>query len=583
MGLKAKLVELREFVEAEQKAGLARLLATWEKALHQKLKSGESQRIKALELTEDGDVVAILGEGESRFREGDMVCFHDGEGDVSQTAFIRQASISAEYDGQWLLTGMDLLERVRLYPGGLCYADIDSMDLTPFFHQALDDIATSSIGREIILPMLAGQLNTDFCYPEDFDNAAASAEQQNFNEAQQNAVGYGVASRYISCIQGPPGTGKTKVISMVAKILVAKGQSVLLTSHTHMAINNALNKIHQEKIPVVKIGVLATTKGLDKGIPYFGKADDWTKRPDNGYVIGATPFATCTERLQDYQFDTVIFDEASQITVPLAVMAMRKAKRFVFVGDHKQLPPVVLSQSVLDQHTPSVFSQLIDTTRETSTILTQTYRMNRQLAAWPSKTFYQQKLIAAGPNPQRMFALKHQPERFVDILSAEHSQVFIKSPGVNCKTTNAKEAELVKDIIDQLLECEMSAADIGIVTPFRNHARKLKTILSRHLAKGEAKQIVTDTVERMQGQERELIILSLCATDPVFISNIVSFFFQPERLNVAVTRPKTKLIIIGPEIDGNFRVNNPIFMQWIGWYRSLLDSAYKPLFDKESS
>ncbi len=574
MNVKTQLDALRDFVQTEQEANLNQLLNIWEKPLAGKLASGETQTFSHLELISKDTLIATLTAEESRFREGDMLCLHTG--DPCENTFVRQVTIDEEDNRKWILSGKDLQQQIQSYRGGVCYADADSMDLTPFFDKALTEIAASSIGKEIILPLLAGQLDVGFCYMDNYDSAADLAESMGFNEGQQEAVGYGVAARYVACIQGPPGTGKTKVIGLIAKILVDEGQNVLLTSHTHMAINNALNKIHHENVPVVKVGATTSRKALNPNIKLFAQGNDWHDRPEQGYVIGATPFATCTKRLENFEFDTVIFDEASQITVPLAVMAMRKARRFVFVGDHQQLPPVVLSKSILDKESYSVFAQLIEKNNKTSVMLGETYRMNQWLTTWPSDNSYHSKLSSVGSNQQRTFDLPIKPTSFKTILSNEHSLVYIPSPGVACKTLNIAEAELISNIVKIVLECKMESSDIGIVTPFRNQARRLKTLLAKKLSKHNMQQIVIDTVERMQGQERELIILSLCATDLLFIRNIAPFFFQPQRLNVAITRPMTKLIIIGPDIENDFIDDDEQIMCWIKRYLSLINQAYRP-------
>ncbi|MBF4332987.1 helicase, partial [Vibrio anguillarum] len=133
-------------------------------------------------------------------------------------------------------------------------ADPDTMDLKPFYDKALDEIAESKRGREIVLPLLAGKLDTGFIFEDDYDEAADFAEECGLNEHQADAVGKAVSAKYLACIQGPPGTGKTKVISLITKLLVEQGQRVFMTSHTHMAINNALNKIAGENVPVIKVG-----------------------------------------------------------------------------------------------------------------------------------------------------------------------------------------------------------------------------------------------------------------------------------------------------------------------------------------
>lgn len=546
------LEHLKSFVAEEQEANFAKLYEVWEKPLSFKLESGESQALASLRTEGKKQLVVRLLGNDSRFREGDMICLH--KGDARNESLVRQAIIEAENDGEWLLRA-DFDKCAIAELGGLFYADLDAMNLKPFFDKALDDIANSSSGRNVLLPLLGGNINTDAVHNDNYDEAADIAEEAGLNEQQVHAVGLGVAAQYVACIQGPPGTGKTKVIALIAKLLAAEGQRILLTSHTHMAINNALNKVALEKVPVVKVGSSGCVKGLDKCVPRFENGSDWEARPDAGYVIGSTPFSTCSARLENFNFDTVIFDEASQITVPLAVMAMRKGKRFVFVGDHKQLPPVVLSKSVLDIESYSIFSKLVADNKNVSVMLEQTYRMNRWLSEWPSEQYYHGSLRSVGDNEQRKLALQKKPKKYSNVLGSEHSFVFVPSPELHTRTQSKKEAALVVNIIEVAVDAGMKPQQIGIVTPYRNHGKMIRTILSQRLGPDIAKATVTDTVERMQGQEREMIIISLCSTDLQFIQSVANFFFQPERLNVAITRPMVKLILIGPKLSENFQVD----------------------------
>ena len=573
MELRSVLADLREFVENEHRASYEKLYEIWEKPLNQKLIKGESQEVNYVKKLGKNHLHVALGHNESRFREGDMICLHMGE--PSKKRYVQQGTIESENDNEWVVRVHQIDDEAIDEIASGCYADPDTMDLKPFYDQALEEIAESKQGREIILPLLANQLDTSFIFEEDYDDAADYAEEHGLNPQQSDAVGKAVAAKYLACIQGPPGTGKTKVISLVAKLLVNQGQRVFITSHTHMAINNALNKIADENIPVIKVGAKGCTKGLNKSVKHYEYGDDWDNKPDSGYVIGATPFATCSARLEQYDFDTVIFDEASQITLPLAIMAMRKAKRFVFVGDHKQLPPVILSASVLDDC--SIFSRMISGNPDVSVMLNQTYRMCKALSAWPSQFYYSGRLVSAGPNATRLFKLSKQPKKFGEILSDKYPFVFIKSPKINARNVNKSEAELVVEIIETAIDAGLSADEIGVVTPFRNHAKVLKSCLAERQRILSSKTIITDTVERMQGQEREMIIISLCSTDPQYISAIAEFFFQAERLNVAITRPQTKLILVGPEISNSFlqESNDKALLKRVDEYRSLVNSGYK--------
>jgi DNA replication ATP-dependent helicase Dna2 len=570
------MADLREFVEVEHKAGLKHFFEIWEKSLQAKINTGETQEIKSLRQFDSNHLVIELGENESRFREGDMVRFHKGK--PLEEPRIINAVIEEENEDEWLVRVHEVNASAVNSLSHNCFADPDTMDLKSFYVQALDEIATSSAGRDIILPLFMGQLDTEKVDDPLFDSIKDLADEAGFNEDQQNAVALGVASEYLTCIQGPPGTGKTRVIGQIAKLLVDRGERVLLTSHTHMAINNALNKVAEHGVPVVKIGVKGSDKGLEKEIPLYGKGEDWEDRPDKGYAIGATPFATCTERLSSYQFDTIIFDEASQVTLPLALMAMRKGKRFIFVGDHKQLPPVILADSVLSDQ--SAFSRLITGNEETAVMLKETYRLSNALSQWPSQQYYQNELISSGANKDRNFSLTREPDKYNQVLSSEIPFVFIPSPGRSARNQNLAEARLVANIVQSAVAAGLSEAEIGIVSPFRRQGKSIRSLLRDQQGIFAAQNIVADTVERMQGQEKEMIIVSLCATQPQYIKAVAEFLFQPERLNVSITRPKTKLILIGPELSddiGQSHDTNKTTQSSIDAYRSLIRHAHKIL------
>jgi DNA replication ATP-dependent helicase Dna2 len=490
----------------------------------------------------------------------------------------RRLSLAAEEDDRWLLDARraDAASVVFAnYAGGPVFADPDSIDLTDYYERSLADIASSEIGREVVLPLLAGQLGITFD-DRDIEDGERIARAEGFNAAQSRAVGLALGAHQLACIQGPPGTGKTRVLALIARLMVQRGERILITSHTHMAINNALNKIHAQGVPTVKIGSDTQRKGLDAAVPSCPNLNAWDYRPTNGYVVGATPFATCSPRLEGFEFDTIIFDEASQITVPLAIMAMRKGKRFIFVGDQKQLPPVMLSRSILDKDSLSVFAALTAPDADHTVMLNETYRMNQWLAAWPSQTYYDGKLIAVGDNRERRLTLTQCPEKFAavfDVVDTNDSRVcgiFIPTLDRAARTRNVADAQLIAELCATAVAGGLALNHIGIVTPYRAQGRAIRSALNARFGRAAAQQIVADTVERMQGQERELIILSLATGDEVFLGSVAGFFFQPERLNVAITRPMTQLIVIGPTLSAVAKVEDEIIQQWVSQYRDLI-------------
>ncbi len=571
----ARLLDgLRAFVQAEREAAQEKLFEVWRQPLADRLGKGLSQRFLKLEAgPEQGTLWAYVDDGESRFREGDLVCLHGGSPLTSMLA--REAAFEAEDEERWLLRVRHAGAVVKAAQGAPCYADPDDYDLSRYYDEVLDDIGQTippSRAHRYLMPLLDGRIDDGFD-PRDFEEGEAIALAAGLNTAQAEAVGKIVAAEQVACIQGPPGTGKTRVLALAARLLVERGERVLVTSHTHMAINNALNKIAAQGVKTAKIGRGTQALGLE-GVTVADSFGEWHGRPEEGYVVGATPFATCTYRLENCEFDTVIFDEASQVTLPLALMAMRRGARFVFIGDQKQLPPVLLARSILDDIPGSIFAKLTLHNVD-SVMLTDTYRLNRELAAWPSRSFYGGRLRPAGPNRERKLVLKARldADPFDAVLRAPASAVYIPTRDPSARSRNPQEAQLVASLCAAAIEGGLAPREIGIVTPFRAHGRTVRRALAERLGWHTARAIVADTVERMQGQERELVILSLATGNLRFLAAIAGFFFQPERLNVSVTRAMTKLVILGPELPPDFRALDPVLADWLALYRGLLAQA----------
>lgn len=567
------LAELLAFVRDEQAVNDRRRLAIWERPLRHKLESGWTQPFSRLEPTDNPDVLrAYLADGESRFREGDLLVLHGG--DPLDAALARQLRLETDAGDHWQLQGQQVAAALRAQDGA-CYADPDAMDLTPYYERAIHEIGESPIGERVVLPLLIGTLHGSII-PAEQDDAEREARRLGFNPRQAQAIGLGFAADPIACIQGPPGTGKTRVLAHVVRRLVARGARVLVTSHTHMAIHNALNAIHGLGIATVKIGSDHRRLGLDASIPSCPSFGEWSTRPPGGdvghagYVVGATPFATCTSRLEHIEFDVVVFDESSQVTVPLALMAMRAGRRYVFVGDQKQLPPVTVSRSVLSRDAFSVFARLTSRHAFHTVMLTETYRMNQWLTAWPSRAYYDGELTAAGVNSDRRLPIRRVEARLAAVLDPEASGVFIPTLDRAARTLNTRDAELVVDLCTAAIDAGIAACEIGVVTPYRTQGRAVRTLLAKRLGGLTSRDIVADTVERMQGQGRELVIVSMATGDAAFLARVADFFFQPERLNVSITRAKTKLIVIGPPPESLPRPDDPAIRPWVAAYADLI-------------
>jgi DNA replication ATP-dependent helicase Dna2 len=334
------------------------------------------------------------------------------------------------------------------------------------------------------------------------------------------------------------------MLAHLARLLVEDGRRVFVTALTHRAIHNALNKIPQvdDSIPVCKIGAERHAGDLD--VPNFERFDQ-SRFGENsgGYVIGATPFALQSKRLSGVEFDVVLFDEASQITLPLAIMGMLAGSKYIFIGDENQLPPVtVFSASEVAQ--TSIFGYLAG--RGNETMLDITYRLNDVLTEWPSRTFYRNELRSSEEASKRRLNLSPESTPWDFVLDPEAPAVFLDLCHQNTTVRSRMEADVVMELILSLFMRDVSPEDIGVVVPYRAQSRLIRSLIRRNLLDSDlASRLVVDTVERMQGQEREVVIVSFATASAKFAAQVADFLFQPQRLNVAVTRPRTKLILVG--------------------------------------
>jgi DNA replication ATP-dependent helicase Dna2 len=541
------LNRLRHFVQAEAETQLAALDKQWSRPLSERVAKGWAIEGLRVDRFDKGVILLRCDSNESRFREGDLLVLHQGNPKDPNALHVE-----LQYDGETEL-------EVSLIKGNHTFLlakpdqwiiDQDWFDSSPFYLGALNTVADSLRGRSIILPTLQRSLIPKIDFAR-YDRAVEELLDTNLNESQIEAVSLAYATDLMHLIQGPPGTGKTLMLAHLAKLLVCDGQRVLVTALTHRAIHNALNKIPKidEELVVCKIGAGRHISDLE--VPNFENFDQSQfGNLNHGYIVGATTFALQTQRLANVEFDVVLFDEASQVTLPLAIMGMLAGNKYVFIGDENQLPPVtVLSEQ--EAAKTSIFAYLAG--RGNETMLNITYRLNQELAEWPSQTFYQNQLRSSDDAAKRRLLLSNQTTRWDFVLDPSSPAVFLDLCHRNTTVRSRREAETVVELVMALLEHRVSPLDIGVVVPYRAQSRLIRSLLRRTLVNEDLwSGIVVDTVERMQGQEREVVLVSFATASPAFANQMADFLFQPQRRNVAVTRPRTKLILVGSHhmLDG---------------------------------
>lgn len=564
------LREMRLEVAREAEEGQREAARDWAMPLERRVEEGLAVVDALCTHKGDGWIEVECPGQRSRFRKGDLVRVGFGNPLTERaiTAFVEEDTV----DGFLLYASareQGLYEAELESLPGKRVLDVGAMDLSATVLGALQKVSDTVRGQRRVLPLLLDGIRPKFDELL-YARALEQGEAAGLNWNQCEALAQGFSTDLCALVQGPPGTGKTRVLAELAGMYARAGKRVLVTSFTHRAINNALEAIARRwgrTVPVAKFGESPPDAS---GIQVFDswKTCSW-KRFGDGFVAGATPFAAAGTRLDGSEFDVVLVDEASQVTVPQACMAMMSADRWVFFGDHRQLPPVMRTRSGPDLPKASIFGRLAG--RGYSTMLTETWRLGPVLSEWPSRHFYGGALEPRTDAGHERLVLERAPERFAEVLDPEHPRVYLRLAGVGSRRRNDEEAEVVADIAAEALRCGIPAREIAVITPFRAQANAIRAALR---ARCDApRDLVVDTVERMQGQERDLVLVSLTTSDSGYAERLAEFYFQPERLNVTVTRARRKLILVGSDAVLRAFPNDPRLRQAVELLRSLLKES----------
>ncbi|PUA33639.1 MAG: hypothetical protein B7O98_04295 [Zestosphaera tikiterensis] len=435
----------------------------------------------------------------------------------------------------------------------------------------------------------------------------AVGEEIALDEYQVRAVeaALSLSDGEVLLVIGPPGTGKTRVVRKIAYMLSNRGEKVLITSHANIAVDNAveglpvdsclrvgrpekiLPHIHpymlsykaktalgealeliERRIEELRRKYAELVRWLDylsirseKQLRYEGMKlktmeelrltksliTDLIKERrelinekimelvEKTPIIASTLIKSQLKPLENVNFDTVVIDESSQASLTLALLAMVKGRKWVLIGDHKQLLPIFKSVKDLRvQESLSAFVNLLKKYPNRALWLKIHYRSNSEIIDFPAKYIYEGNIRASPTCRELRLKLVKKPK--YEFLNPDKPVVFIDVDGreerVGRSLVNEAEAHVVVEILKELLECGVKPEEVGVITPYkaqRNYLRKLINV----------RDIEIKTVDGFQGREKDVIVFSLTAMEDFkFVSN-------PNRLNVALTRPKYKLIVVG--------------------------------------
>lgn len=411
--------------------------------------------------------------------------------------------------------------------------------------------------KETILEEKQKYLSALNCYLEE--------HKVTLDESQFSSIIKCLTMPKIHAVQGPPGTGKSTVLAIIAAILTSFGKRVAVLAPTHQAVNNALNTIYEfnPEIELIKIGGELKNQGLIGGIKQevFNKFNDnysQRNRHNTPPIIGMTfhsAIFNLANRSSSFAPNVLLIDEAGQLSLPMgSVAGCCGAGSVLLFGDDMQMPPIFSSDLIGHKFSVSLFKQFRRLGTNFISKLETTYRMNSELCGVTGKLFYMD------PESGKSFLRSHtakadlkfnlnMPNKvdpvFKQILNSEDSLVWVNTGSKDDKQLNKNEAIVCAKLVNICLQSGLSKNDIAVITPFRKQAAEIRRRVLKSITADEIP--IIDTVEKVQGASVEIIIISFVSSDPEYIFNMSNFLFSSNRINVSVSRAKTKAVILCPK------------------------------------
>ena len=490
-------------------------------------------------LGEDGGsfVFAVPDNG-SKFRAGDPLVVGDGL-DLDGGAPLACGTYDATA-GQLRLERDPFARDVEidLQPGCVYVLDRRPLGLTG---RLRDAVHAAFASKELATVLTGGhELARN---PGRYERALSRLAETGLNAAQIEAGAMAIATESLALVQGPPGTGKTRLLASVVAALCGATCRIAVCAFTHRAVDNALLAIRRAspQLPLFKLAS-SSSDGNDElraaGVQLVDARR--VRLPEKGAVVAGTCFQLAKLHEREL-FHYTVFDEAGQLPIPHALPGMLRAQRWLFFGDHQQLPPVVTTAHADRAAAVSIFEHLHRLYG--SHLLDTTYRMNDGVCSVVSETFYGGRL-----RPADAAAARRMPflagGRLDEVLDPALPVVWLRLDHQQPGHRSVEEANAVADLVEDLVRRHrVPPAEIAVIAPFRAQVRVVRSAIEhKNLAGIEA--LVVDTVERIQGQEREVVIVSLTAGDPREAKGRGAFHLSLHRLNVALSRARTKVVLV---------------------------------------
>lgn len=412
------------------------------------------------------------------------------------------------------------------------------------------------------------------------------------NASQEKAVNEVLWAKDVAVVHGPPGTGKTTTLVEAIFETLRRESQVLVCAQSNMAVDWILEKLVDRGINVLRIG--NPTRVNDKMLSFTYErrfeahpdypqlwsirkairelrqqrkhADSWHQKMDRlksratelelrirsslfgeARVIASTLTGAANRVLEGEKYSTLFIDEAAQALEAACWIAIRKAGRVILAGDHCQLPPTVKSIMALKGGLgKTLMERIVENKPETVTLLKMQYRMNEQIMKFSSEWFYNGMVESAPTVSHRGILDYDTPMMWIDTAECDGKEEFV---GENFGRINRAEAELTLQTLQQYLEkigkqrILEESIDVGIISPYRAQVQLLrKELRKREFFRPYRHLLTVNTVDGFQGQERDIILISLVRSND---GGDIGFLRDLRRMNVAITRARMKLIILG--------------------------------------
>lgn len=428
------------------------------------------------------------------------------------------------------------------------------------------------------------------------------------NTTQDEAVNKVLRAKDVAIVHGPPGTGKTTTLVEAVYETLHRENQVLVCAQSNMAVDWIAEKLVDRGVNVLRIGnptrvndkMLSFTYekrfeshpdypelwGIRKAIrEMHGKLRQSADRDSvrnkinalkdrateleirinealfgEARVIASTLVSTANKVLTGKRFSTLFIDEAAQALEAACWIGIRKADRVILAGDHQQLPPTIkCMQAAHDGLEITMMQKIVERKPETVSLLKMQYRMHEDIMRFSSEFFYNGELQSAPEVKNRSILDYDTPMVWYDTAGCDFNEEYISE---SCGRINIPEADILMQELEKYItrigekRVKDERIDFGIISPYKVQVRHLRQrVHSSGFLKPFKHAITVNTIDGFQGQEKDVILLSLVRAND---KGQIGFLGNLRRINVAITRARMKLFIFG---DASTLTKHPFYKQ----------------------